>query len=333
MQAVDFIDYYAELGVPRDAPQEDISKAYKQLARKYHPDVNKEKGAEDRFKRVAEAHEVLKDPDKRKKYDRFGQQWKNASERPPQQPGRGGFGGGAQGTDFEELLNRVNQRRRAQQQQGGPQEQAGGFSDFFEAIFGRGGPGFQGAAGMGGAPIEAGEDVDARFALSLEEALSGGEREIKIEDAGTKKTRALRINIPRGVKSGQKIRLKGQGGKGVGGAPSGDLFLHIEHKPHASFRIEDDDLHTVVSVAPWTATLGGEAKLKMLDATVMLKIPAGSSSGRKVRMKGKGWPTGTDTRGDLYVEVRVVVPTELTDKERALWESLRDNSKFAPEET
>jgi curved DNA-binding protein len=315
---MDFIDYYAELGVPKSAPQEEVQKAYRRLARKYHPDVNKDPSAENKFKQITEAYEVLKDPEKRKKYDQYGAAWKNAQngQRPP--PG------------YEDLFNAT--RRRGKQSSQGFEFHNGptGFSDFFEAIFGRGSP-FGAGVGFDQQNVSAqGGDVEAVLHLSLEEALSGGERDLTLSDPTTGKSRTYKVAIPRGVRSGQKIRLKGQGQKGIGGGAAGDLFLKVEINPHPVFRLDGSDLYTSLPVAPWTAALGGEATLKTLTGTVTVKVPAGSSSGTKIRLKGKGFASGKDEFGDLYAEVKIMVPKELSEKERVLFEKLRDISGFSP---
>ncbi|MFO0723329.1 MAG: J domain-containing protein [Myxococcota bacterium] len=325
---MDFIDYYKELGVKRDAPPEEIQKAYRKIARKYHPDVNKEAGAEDKFKRAAEAYEVLKDPDKRKKYDVLGSAYKN-----------GGAGPGPTGQrqtappGYEDLFNMLNNQRRpgggARRGPGG-QQQATGFSDFFEAIFGRAQNPFGGGAGGGAPELDVdGVDVEAVLALGLEEAAAGGDREISLADPDTGRPRSLKVHIPKGVHGGQKIRLRGQGRRGSGEGARGDLMLIVEIKPHPRFRLEGEDLYTTLSVSPWTAALGGDATLKTLTGQVSVKVPAGSSSGRKIRLRGKGFPHGT-AHGDLYAEVKIVVPETLSDKERALFESLAQTSKFVP---
>lgn len=315
---MDFIDYYSELGVKKDATQEEIQKAYRKLARKYHPDVNKEPGAETKFKKIAEAYEALKDPEKRKKYDRYGAAWKNAEQngRPP--PG------------YEDIFNQAR-RQRAGQSQGFRPGQAG-FSDFFEAIFGRGNP-FGAGVGFDSEAVSAsGHDVEAVLHLSLEEAASGGERDITLQDPSGGKPKSFKVGIPRGVKDGQRIRLKGQGGKAAGGGQAGDLFLVVKIDPNPRFRLEGSDLYTWLPIAPWTAALGGEAKLKTLDGQVTVKVPAGSSSGTKIRLRGKGFPTGKEGHGDLYAEVKIMVPKTLSEKERALFEKLQEASEFSPDQ-
>lgn len=330
---MDFIDYYKELGVKRDAAPEEIQRAYRKIARKYHPDVNKEAGAEDKFKRAAEAYEVLKDADKRKKYDVLGSAYKNggASGPPPggQRPPQG----------YEDIFNFMNQQRARGQGRGarpGPSAggpQGSGFSDFFEAIFGRGG------SSPGGNPFQSGDfgedlptdgaDVEAILALTLEEAAAGGDREISLGDPDTGKPKNVKVHIPKGVHSGQKIRLRGLGRRGLRGGARGDLLMVLEIKPHPRFRLEGDDIHTSLAVAPWTAALGGEATLKTLGGQVSVKVPAGSSTGRTIRLRGKGFPKG-DAHGDLYAEVKIVLPKTLSDKERMLFESLAQASTFTP---
>lgn len=307
---MDFVDYYAELGVPRTATKEEIQKAYRALARTYHPDRNKEAGAEDKFKQVAEAYEVLGDEDNRKKYDQYGATWKASSNGGSAPPGFEGF-------DFS------NRGGRAQYTGGT------GFSDFFETFFGRAGPDPFGAPRDRGP--RKGANHEARIALTVEEAFRGGRREVTLTDPSTGNSRKYVVTIPKGIRGGQKIRLKGQGGTGALGGRPGDLMLVVELKPSASMRIEGSDVYTTVSVAPWTAALGGQADLHTLDGTVSVSIPPGSSSGRKIRLKGKGFPgvKGSEP-GDLYAEIKIVVPKQLTERERELFEELAEESEFSP---
>jgi curved DNA-binding protein len=313
---LDYKDYYAGLGVKKDASQDDIQKAYRKLARKFHPDVNKDPEAEARFKEIGEAYEVLKDPDKRKKYDQFGANW-NRTGGPP--PGWEGFdfgrgGGSGSGFDFRDF-----------QGAGGA-----GFSDFFETLFGggggrrRGGAGFGGpGAGFGGGP-QAGSDSEATISVSVEEAVRGGTREIAISDPNTGQRKTLTIKIPEGVRSGQKIRLSGQGSGGTGGGAAGDLFLKVEIAPDPRFRVEGSDVLTFVPVSPPQAALGGEADVETPTGTVRVKIPAGSSSGRKIRLRGRGLGQSGGAKGDLLAEIRIVIPEPLTDRERELYEQLAE---------
>jgi curved DNA-binding protein len=316
--AMEFIDYYAELGVPRGAAQPEVQKAYRRLARKYHPDVNKDPGAEDRFKRVAEAYEVLGDPDKRRQYDQYGAAWKAAQQGGPTPPGFEGFDlsgmGGA----------------------GGP---TGDFSDFFETFFGRQAPGGRApgarARAQGDrfraqqAPLR-GKDTEATFELAVEDAYKGGRREVTLTDPRTQIARKFVVTVPAGVRSGQKIRLKGQGGVGRNGGEPGDLLLVVKVIDSERFRLRDEAVHTDLPVSPWVAALGGEARLTTLDGAVTVTVPPGSSSGRKIRLRGKGYPKKSGA-GDLYAEIRIVLPRELSPKERELFEALRAASRFVPE--
>jgi len=324
---LEFKDYYATLGVKKDASQDEIQKAYRKLARKHHPDVNKDPASEARFKEIGEANEVLKDPEKRKRYDMYGSARNSARQTGAPPPGLEGvrfdFGGpgGSSGFDFDE----------------GP----GGFSSFFDMLFGGGagrggrGAGFGGFGGFGGANGPGGpgamgregSDSEATLPLTLEESAHGGTREISLVDPETGERKNLSVKIPAGVRSGQRIRLAGQGTRGRGGA-AGNLLLKVEILPHPRFKVEGNDLQTTVNVAPWEAALGGEASLAPLNGEVTIKIPAGSSSGRKIRLRGKGLKPSGGEPGDLIAEIRVVVPPELTPRERELFEELRAESSF-----
>jgi curved DNA-binding protein len=298
--AVGFRDYYEVLGVPRGTGDEEIRSAYRKLAREYHPDVNKDPAAEDRFKEVSEAYEVLRDPEKREKYDRLGANWKAGED----VSGASGFGGGGFG--------------------GGGAQGFGdgdGFSDFFESFFGgrRGGsPGFEGFSMRGG-------DQEAPLEVTLEEAARGGKRRISLADG-----RDFEVNIPPGVRDGQKIRLAGQGGEGASGGPAGDLYLRVRIKRHRRFRREDDDLVVEIPVAPWEAALGSTVPVPTLDGGAKVKVPPGSSSGRRLRLKGEGMPGPGGRKGDLYASVRIVVPKKLEKRERELFEELAAVSRFDP---
>jgi len=312
---LEYKDYYETLGVSRSASKDEIQKAYRKLARKFHPDVSKVEDAETKFKEINEAYEVLKDPDKRKKYDQYGSAWKQARQSGSPPPGWEGvqfdFGGfGGQGGGFG----------------------SSGFSDFFEMLFGgaAGGAG----AGFGGRharqrPVHKGADQEASITLTLEEAARGGKREITLTDAGGQ-TKTLAVKIPPGVKPGGRIRLSGQGGAGGGGGPAGDLYLRVELVPHPALRLEGADLHTTVPITPWEAALGGQASVPTLNGAETIKIPAGTSSGRRVRLRGKGFPRSKEGAGDLYAEFRIVVPEESSPEERALYEQLKETSDFAP---
>lgn len=308
--AVSYQDYYKLLGVKRDASADEISKAFKKLARKYHPDLNPgDKKAEEQFKQINEAYEVLKDPEKRKLYDQLGPDWQHG-----QQFGgaRGGAGGGFENMNFN--FNGTNM--------GGAD-----FSDFFENLFGgaaRGGGG--GFGGFSQRPRR-GRDVEAELPLTLEEVMEGGKRQVTLKMPEGPKT--LEINVPQGIKNGAKLRLSGQGDPSSSGGQPGDLFLKIRYLPSNNFKVDGDNLHYDLGLAPWEAVLGAKVEVPTLDGQVELKIPAGSSSGRKFRLKGKGMGTAA-SRGDLLVKVMVDVPTSLTEEERELWEKLKETSKFTP---
>jgi curved DNA-binding protein len=307
-------DYYSILGVDRSASAEEIQRAYRKLARKYHPDVNTEAGAEERFKELGEAYAVLKDEKKRSLYDQYGDSWKAVSEghTPPQSSDR-------VRVDFKSA--------------GFDPGQFEDFGSIFETIFGNefagAGPGTRRRGFRRDWPT-AGTDHEATLTLTLEEAFEGGTREIQLRDSETGQKRSYNVNIPRGVRPGQRIRLAGQGGKGASGGQDGDLYLRVGVKPHTRFRLDGADLHTTLPVAPWEAALGGEVELRTLDGAVRVKVPAGSSSGRRIRLKGKGYYRKGASRGDLYIEIRVMVPRTLTNEERDAMTRLKEVSRFNP---
>ncbi len=309
--ALDYKDYYATLGVDRKASQDDIQKAYRKLARKYHPDVNTSAGAEDKFKEVTEAYEVLKDADKRRTYDQFGSNWKQRGGPPPGWQNVGfdfGGGGGSGFSDFFENL--FGGAGRAHQ--GGGQGPFGGFG------------GFGGGGGFGGPNL----DQEVTLALTLEEAAKGGQRQVTVRDQEGR-SKSFTVNLPIGVKEGQKLRLQGKGIEGPNGQ-NGDLFLKIDFRPHPRFKLEGRNLHADLPVSPWVAALGGEASVRTLDGTVRVKVPAGSSSGRKIRLRSKGYPNPKGKDGDLTVEIKIMVPEALTDDEQRLFQELAETSEFKP---
>lgn len=321
--AVKFRDYYEVLGVPRTATQEEIQRSYRKLARKFHPDVNKARDAEDKFKEINEAYEVLKDPEKRKKYDLLGENWKTGQEfRPP--PGwdyHYDFGRGGGQTEF---------------QWGG----GGGFSDFFEMLFGGQRAGYgRGGARRGGGPMwtQAGADQEATVQISVEDAFHGTTKSITLQTQGmtpdgqlARQEKTYEVKIPVGIMSGQKIRLSGQGGEGMGGGARGDLYLKIEIEPHPVYRLKDRDISLDLPVAPWEAVLGADIQLTTLSGQLTLKIPPGTQSGQKLRLRGKGMPNPKGTAGDLYVVIQIMVPKHPSRREQELFEELRKESTFNP---
>jgi len=307
---MEFKDYYAVLGVPRDATQDDIKRAYRKLARKYHPDVSKEANAEARFKEVGEAYEVLKDPEKRAAYDQFGNQWQAGQDFKPPPNWDTGF-------EFS----------------GGGFTDAGDFSDFFETLFGRARRGRGGHRDRGFQTR--GEDHQAKILISLEEAYQGASRTItlktpELDAEGHVITRphTLNVKIPKGVTEGQRIRLAGQGAPGLGGGPKGDLYLEIAFQPHPLFRAEGRDIYLELPVTPWEAALGQTVTVPTLGGKVELRIPPGSQSGTKLRLKGRGLPDSP--AGDQYVVLRIVTPRADTPAAKALYEQMAHELPMNP---
>ncbi|MGD8372803.1 MAG: DnaJ C-terminal domain-containing protein [Syntrophobacterales bacterium] len=317
--AVKFQDYYETLGVGRNASEAEIKRAYRKLARKYHPDVNKDKEAEDKFKQINEAHEVLKDPKKRKLYDQLGPDWQAGQDfKPP--PGWEDVhfdfqtGPGAEAFDF-----------------------GGGFSDFFEMLFGGRMAGGGGASARQASWVMRGQDQEAGIEVSLEDAYHGATRTItlqghEIDSQGQVRPTAqnLQVKIPPGVTDGTRIRLSGKGGAGMGGGPAGDLYLRVHIMPHARFRVEGHDLLVEVPVTPWEAALGATVEVPVMDGTVNLKIPAGSQSGQRLRLRGKGLPKKGSERGDLFARLKIAVPKDLNEREKELFAEMAEISKFNP---
>ena len=305
-----FKDYYETMGVARDATADEVKRSYRRLARKYHPDVSKEPDAEERFKEVQEAYEVLKDSEKRTAYDRFGAQWKAGQDfRPPPdwQPDVGFAGGGYTG--------------------------AGEFSDFFETLFGRAG---HRRSGGGHTHLRLkGEDIHARIAIALEDAYRSTARRVTLELPELNEhgrlvtaTHTLNVRIPKGVTQGQQIRLAGQGGPGTGGAPAGDLFFEVVFTPHPLYHLSGRDVRLVLPVAPWEAALGETVTAPTLGGAVELRIPPGSRTGTKLRLKGRGLPG--EPAGDQYVVLEIQTPEAESEDARALYERMKREMAFDP---
>ena len=350
--AVQFKDYYEVLGVPRAASDDDIKKAFRKLARQYHPDVAKtKKGAEEKFKEINEAYEVLSDPAKRKKYDELGPNWKQGADfRPPPgwqgSPGGSPFGGGRDGPG------------------GGVEFEFGGttgFSDFFEQLFGSrtrgGGSPFGGRGGFAEEDFaERGRDVEGDLMVTLEEAMTGSVRSVSLRRAvvcencggsGVKnnrpcpvcggsgqvaKTETYQVKIPPGVTAGQRLRVAGRGEAGSHGGQAGDLFLRVHLARHPDFEVDDHNLIYEAELAPWEAVLGTNLSVPTLNGKVNIKIPPGTQNGQKLRVRGRGLPQRSGPAGDLIVVSRIEVPEKITEDERKLWTQLADTSKFKPRE-
>ncbi|MGD8394144.1 MAG: DnaJ C-terminal domain-containing protein [Candidatus Eiseniibacteriota bacterium] len=347
--AVRFQDYYEILGVSRSASQDEIQRAYRRLARRYHPDVNQEPDAEEQFKRINEAHAVLGDPEKRRLYDSLGENWEAGQHVDPPPDWRGaGF-----------RFHRQNgEGGRGSQSTGFGGFTAGDFSDFFEAFFGSSAFGGSGFAGPGAGPGDIewtvderggrrrtargrgarrrGADQEAEIEITLAEAVHGVRKQIRLEsiepDASGQPrpaSKAFDVRIPAGVVEGSRVRLGGQGGRGTHGAGSGDLYLRIRLAPDPRYRVDGKDVEMTLPVTPSEAALGAQIEVPTLDGSIRLRIPAGLPRGRRLRLRGRGLGRG-DARGDLYIQIEVVVPEHLRTRERELYEELSRASSFDP---
>ena len=348
--AVQFKDYYEVLGVPRAASEDDIKKAFRKLARQYHPDVAKtKKGAEEKFKEVNEAYEVLSDPAKRKKYDDLGPNWKQGAEfRPPpgwqQQPPFGGGRTGAPGGDYEFEFGGTT-----------------GFSDFFEQLFGsrRGASPFGGRGGVQPGEedfAERGRDVEGEIMVTLEEAVHGAVRSVSLrrseacENCGgtgiknrrpcpvchgtghVTRTETYQVKIPAGVTESQLLRVPGRGESGSHGGAAGDLYLRVRMAKHPDFAVEEHNLIYEAELAPWEAVLGTHIEVPTIESRVNIKIPPGTQNGQKLRVRGRGLPARNGPNGDLIVVARIEVPQQVSEEERRLWQQLAEVSRFKPGE-
>jgi len=319
-------DYYKILGVARDASTAEIQRAYRKLARQFHPDVNKEPEAAARFVEINEAKEVLKDPEKRKLYDTYGRNWNQADQQtPPGWQGRADQGA----EDFSRSFHFKGS---------GSGQDFGEFSDFFNSLFGQGQATGRSTNRSSFYNVNApGSSHEAEITLSLNEVFHGAAKTISFQmyeadEYGhlEAKTRTLEVKIPRGVTNGSIIRLAGQGEKGRGSGAAGDLLLRIHIMADARFRPAGHDLHTTVAISPWEAALGAKIPVKTVDSTVTLTIPAGTQNGRRFRLKGKGMPKKGTGAGDLIVETEIHIPRSLSNKERQLFEELTRTSSFDP---
>jgi curved DNA-binding protein len=310
--AVTFQDYYQILGVERTAAQEDIQRAYRKLARKFHPDINKDPAAEDTFKQINEAYEVLKDPESRQKYDSIGT----------------GFKGGE---DFSVPPGWENVRFYHSGDEGAD------YSDFFRSVFGDLGGFSSGEMPGGGHRRRRGRDYDSHIEITLEDACNGASKVIDLESVvpgadgrPVRSRQSLDVKIPKGVTEGSKIRLRGQGGKGVGGGEDGDLYLKVHVQKDPRFQVEHHDLLSTLDVAPWEAALGTKVTVPTVGGAVNMTLPPGTQAGQVFRLRGKGIPRRTGEPGDLLITVRVVVPQRLTEREKQLFEELAKESRFQP---
>jgi curved DNA-binding protein len=327
--AVEFKDYYRVLGVTPKATDDEIKKAFRTLARKYHPDVAKDKkSAEEKFKEINEANEVLSNPESRRKFDQLGADWKTgAQSRPP--PGRGGGRSAGHAT------------------RGGEDEfqfEGTGFSDFFEQFFGgraggaRGGSPFDSQEFSGGhqRPQTAlrGQDIQGDILITLDEVLKGAMRAISVRRnnarTGQEETETYQVRVPKGVQAGQTIRVTGKGGEGSNGGSAGDIYLRVRYAQHPDWQVRGADLMGHLELAPWEAVLGATVPVRTLEGSVSVKVPAGFQQGQKLRVRGKGLPAGGAKRGDLYVEASIQVPTQAGKEEERLWKELAAASGFNP---
>lgn len=299
---MEYHDYYKTLGIAKSATPDEIKKSYRKLARKYHPDVSKEKDAEEKFKEIAEAYEVLKDKDKRQKYDQMGANWKQHAH----QGASGGFRSAASSADM-----------------------GGGFSDFFESVFG---------GGFGGSAhgfAQKGEDAQAKIKINLGDSYLGSTQKFSVQipqRTGEGRTylgnKTLQVKIPKGILSGQKIRLNGQGNPGIGGASAGDLLLQVEFIVDKIFTVDGANIYATLNLSPWEAALGKEVSVPTLDGQVEIKIPPNTKGGQKIRLKDKGLPARV--AGNLYFNVKIMNPVALTEKEKILYQELKEVSLFNP---
>jgi curved DNA-binding protein len=327
--AVEFKDYYRVLGLTPQATEDEIKKAFRALARKYHPDVAKDKkSAEGKFKEINEANEVLSDPESRRKFDQLGADWKSGAQS-RQQPGQGGG------------------QSAGRAPRGGEDDfqfEGTGFSDFFEQFFGG-----RASQSRGGVPFDSrdfsnnhqrpqtalrGQDIQGDILITLDEVLKGAMRAISVRRnnarTGQEETQTYQVRIPRGVEAGQSIRVSGKGGEGSNGGRAGDIFLRVRYAQHPDWQVRGADLMGHLELAPWEAVLGATVPVRTLEGSVSVKVPPGFQQGSKLRVRGKGLPAGATRRGDLYAEVSIQVPSHIDKEEERLWKELSIKSEFSP---
>ena len=330
--SVEFKDYYQVLGVSPKATDDEIKKAFRTLARKYHPDVAKDKKtAEEKFKEINEANEVLSNPESRRKFDQLGANWKTGaqSQRPQGRAGESFRGQGMPGGEDEFQF-------------GGT-----GFSDFFEQFFGR-----RTGHARGGSPFDSqqyangreepeaatrGEDIRGDILITLDEVLKGATRAISVRRTnartGREETQTYQVRIPKGVQAGQSVRVSGKGGEGSSGGSAGDIDLRVRFAQHPDWQVHGSDLTGQLELAPWEAVLGATVPVKTFEGSLSIKVPAGFQQGQRLRVRGKGLPAGAAKRGDLYIEVSIQVPSHLGKDEERLWKELATASTFNPRKT
>ncbi len=313
---MEYKDYYKILGVERDAKEADIKTAYRRLARKYHPDVSKEANAETKFKEIGEAYEVLKDKEKRQAYDQLGANWKQGqSFNPP--PG------------WEDAFSNMGSSGHARSAGFGG---AGDFSDFFESMFGGGG--FNQSGGFHQGAYQArGADQNASISISLEDAYQGAKKNIRLGNPQTGADRNLDVKIPAGITSGKRIRLTGQGGQGAGGGPNGDLYIEITVMPHRLYKLDGKNILLDLPISPWEAVLGAQVKVPTLGGYVEAKIPAGSQSGKKLRLKDRGLKGNSSqgkAAGDQIVTLQIAMPENISEQDKEYFKDMSERFEFDP---
>ena len=327
----EFKDYYRVLGVSAKATDEDIKKAFRSLARKYHPDVAKDKkSAEEKFKEINEANEVLSNPASRQKYDRLGANWKSAaqSHHASGQPGSqtNGHPPGPEyefeGTGFSDFFEQFFGGRAGRSHRSSPFEQSGNFNDNEEAHI---------------APKLRGQDIQGDILITLDEVLKGAIRAISLRRpnarTGREETETYQVRVPSGVQAGQSIRVTGKGGEGRGGGRAGDIYLRVRYAQHPDWQTRGSDLVRPLELSPWEAVLGAAIPVKTLEGSISLKVPAGTQAGTQLRVRGKGLPIGTSKRGDLYVIISIQIPFPINKDEEQLWKQLAAGSSFDPRKT